>query len=306
MTSGGAFVEDGGTTATGGAVATGGAAKSGGAGGSGTGGIGGRADGTGGSGGSAEIGGAVSTGGVAGSATGGSVFRAGGSGSGGTGGASTGGITATGGTKTGATTGSSGGTTTATGGTVGPVKLACVGDSITQGWNGNPSYAPTLQKLLGNNFSVLNEGHSGATVLKNGDVPYWAQSVYTKTLGANADVITIMLGTNDTKSKNWDSHGGEFKSDYVALIDALKLANKNAKVMPVLPVPVCKDNYGIRASILKLVISTIKEIASEKGLTTIDANTPLLSSCSNFPDGVHPNAAGADTIAKVIADSLSK
>jgi lysophospholipase L1-like esterase len=240
--------------------------------------------------------GAVSTGGVAGSATGGN----------GGGGASTGGITATGGTKTGATTGSSGGTTTATGGTVGPVKLACVGDSITQGWNGNPSYVPTLQKLLGNNFSVLNEGHSGATVLKNGDVPYWAQSVYTKTLGANADVITIMLGTNDTKSKNWDSHGSEFKSDYAALIDALKLANKNAKVMPVLPVPVCKDNYGIRASILKLVIATIKEIASEKGLTTIDANTPLLSSCSNFPDGVHPNAAGADTIAKVIADSLSK
>ena len=46
------------------------------------------------------------------------------------------------------------------------------------------------------------------------------------------------------------------------------------------------------------------EIANEKGLTVIDANTPLLSFCSYFPDGVHPNAAGADTIASVLSRSI--
>lgn len=40
------------------------------------------------------------------------------------------------------------------------------------GWHGNRSYVPPLQKLLGANYVVLNEGRSGATALKNGDVPY--------------------------------------------------------------------------------------------------------------------------------------
>ena len=179
-----------------------------------------------------------------------------------------------------------------------------VGNSITEGWHGNPSYVPPLQKLLGTNYIVLNEGRSGATALKKGDVPYWTQSVFSQTIKSNADVITIMLGTNDTKSKNWDSYGSEFKSDYAALIDTLKSANKNAQIFPVIPPSVCIDNYGIRNSILKLVISIIKEVAKEKGLTTIDVNTPLLSSCSSFADGVHPNAVGADTIASVLSRSI--
>lgn len=186
------------------------------------------------------------------------------------------------------------------------VKIVCVGNSITEGWHGNPSYVPPLQKLLGTNYIVLNKGRSGATALKKGDVPYWTQSVFSQTLTSKADVITIMLGTNDTKSKNWDSYGSEFKSDYAALIDTLRSANKNAKIFPVLPTPVCIDNYGIRNVILKSVISIIKEEANEKGLTTIDVNTPLLSSCNCFADGVHPNADGADTLANVFYRSITQ
>ena len=185
-------------------------------------------------------------------------------------------------------------------------KVACVGNSITEGWHGNPSYVPPLQNLLGTNYTVRNYGKSGATALKKGDVPYWKQSVFTQALNFNADIITIMLGTNDTKSKNWDSHSSEFKSDYAALIDTLQSANKNAQIFPVIQFPVCQDYYGIRNEILKLEIPIINEIANEKGLTIIDANTPLLSFCSYFGDGVHPNAAGADTIASVLYRSISK
>ena len=186
------------------------------------------------------------------------------------------------------------------------IKVACVGNSITEGWGGNPSYVPTLQKLLGTDYIVQNDGKSGATVLKKGDVPYWKQGAFSRALKSNADIITIMLGTNDTKPQNWNSYSSEFKSDYAALIDTLQSANKNAQIFPVIPVPVCRDNYGIRNEILKLEIPIIKEIANEKGLTIIDANTPLLSFCSYFSDGVHPNAAGADTIASVLFRSISK
>lgn len=184
------------------------------------------------------------------------------------------------------------------------IKVACIGDSITEGWNGNPSYVPTLQNLLGINFIVENYGRSGATLLKNGNVPYWNQAAFRKALLANADIITIMLGTNDTKSKNWDNHSNEFKSDYLALIDTLQATNKKAKIFLVLPVPVCKDNYGIRNKVLQLEIPIIKKIARKKHLTVVDANTPLFSSCNSFEDGVHPKQAGADKLAYVLFENI--
>lgn len=158
--------------------------------------------------------------------------------------------------------------------------------------------------MLGSDYTVRNFGKSGATALKKGDVPYWNQAVFSQALKSDAAIITIMLGTNDTKPQNWDSHGGEFKSDYTSLIDTLQSANIYAKIFPVLPVPVCRSNYGITSAILEKQIPIIKEIADKKGLAVIDANTLLLSHCSYFSDGVHPNQSGADSIASVIGRTI--
>lgn len=185
------------------------------------------------------------------------------------------------------------------------VKVACVGNSITEGWNGNPSYVPTLQKLLGPEFIVQNDGVSGTTCLKMGDVPYWTKGLLDQTIKFHADIITIMLGTNDTKPQNWNSYGSEFESDYYALIDTLSNSNHDAKIFLVIPVPVWENPYGIRNKILKLEIPIIMEIAEEKGLIIIDANTPLLNYREYFGDGVHPNSAGADTIASLIYSGIS-
>ena len=186
------------------------------------------------------------------------------------------------------------------------VKVDCIGDSITEGWNGNPSYVPALQQLLGVDYIVQNDGKSGATILKKGNISYWNQNVFSKVLKSDADIITIFLGTNDTKSKNWDSNSSEFKSDYSALIDTVQSANKKAKIFLVIPTPVCRDNYGIRNDIIKLEIPIIKEIAREKKLSVIDANTPLLSYCNSFEDGVHPKIAAADKIANVLFENIKR
>jgi alpha-L-fucosidase 2 len=60
-----------------------------------------------------------------------------------------------------------------------PVKVACIGDSITAG-DGLPSesrfsYPAELSNLLGPEFTVLNLGRSGATMLKQGNWPYWSR-----------------------------------------------------------------------------------------------------------------------------------
>ncbi len=119
-------------------------------------------------------------------------------------------------------------------------------------------------------------------------------------LAFNADIVTIKLGTNDTKPQNWDSHKGEFKADYLSMIDTFQALPSNPDIFLVLPVPVFRDNYGIRASVLKEMIPIIKDIGAERNLPVIDANTPLLPFGQYFPDGIHPNTTGADSIAHVI------
>ena len=42
-------------------------------------------------------------------------------------------------------------------------------------------------------------------MMKNGDLPYWNEQFYQDALDSNADIIIIMLGTNDSKTFNWNS-----------------------------------------------------------------------------------------------------
>jgi hypothetical protein len=80
------------------------------------------------------------------------------------------------------------------------IKVACVGNSITAG---NSMYPPYLQTLLGSGYQVENEGVGATTLLKKGDVPYWTQGRLKQALAFNPNIVTIKLGTNDTKSQNW-------------------------------------------------------------------------------------------------------
>ena len=182
------------------------------------------------------------------------------------------------------------------------IKLACIGNSITYGYGLSDTtkrYPARLQVLLGAaSYTVRNEGVNTTTMLKNGNLPYWTNGKLADVVAFQPAVVTIMLGTNDTKAVNWDSYGVYFKRDYEAFIDTLNTLASKPKIFLALPAPIFTNTFGIRDSILtNYIIPIIKEIGARRGLWIIDANTPLKSFGAYFSDGVHPNAAGADTIA---------
>jgi lysophospholipase L1-like esterase len=76
-----------------------------------------------------------------------------------------------------------------------PIRLACIGDSITFGYaiqdRETNSYPAQLGVMLGSGWDVRNFGVSGATLLKNGNKPYWNQDAYKKALDFNPDVAVI-------------------------------------------------------------------------------------------------------------------
>jgi alpha-L-fucosidase 2 len=188
-----------------------------------------------------------------------------------------------------------------------PVKIACVGDSITEGsgikWQSKSAYPVVLGNLLGDKYQVLNCGRSSATLQKNGDLPYWCCNEFSNVFVFRPDVITIKLGTNDTKPQNWKL--GDYEADYQALVDTFKTISPKIKIILIKPVPVYKSRWGINDSTLtKGVFPVIDRIASKNKLQVIDLYQPMLQSGGDFPDDIHPNAKAAKKMAEIIAGKL--
>jgi lysophospholipase L1-like esterase len=187
------------------------------------------------------------------------------------------------------------------------VKIACVGDSITQGVGapGDQSYPAQLGRLLGEAFEVKNFGNSGSTLLRNGDKPYDKQPQYREMLELRADIYVLKLGTNDTKPHNWVKRE-EFKPSAHALVDAIRGANPQAKIFVCLPVPAFPENFGITDEVIRSgVIPRLKEVAAEKNLDVIDLYRVLQGHPEMAPDKVHPNAAGYTRICEAVAKAVA-
>jgi lysophospholipase L1-like esterase len=184
-------------------------------------------------------------------------------------------------------------------------RVACIGNSITQGIGATLSYPARLQTLLGAKCTVQNDGVSTTTMLKNGNFPYWKYGKLSHVFTFQPHIVTIKLGTNDTKPVNWDAHNTEFKRDYLAMIDTLNILSTKPRIFLVLPAPIWSNTFEIRDSALQKIMVIIRQIGAERSLPVIDCNAPLLPFKAYLPDGVHPNDAGADSIARIIYRSIS-
>ena len=184
----------------------------------------------------------------------------------------------------------------------GPVRIACVGDSITfgSGLANRPleSYPSVLGRLLGDTYFVSNFGVSGATMLRRGDKPYWQEERFRAVRDFNPSIVLLKLGTNDSKPQNWQ-YGYEFENDYAAMVEYFRALPSRPIVVPITPVPVFDDRWGINDQAVSQVIApSIRGVAARLGLPTIDLNAEMRNNSTMFPDGVHPNAVGADLIAR--------
>lgn len=188
-------------------------------------------------------------------------------------------------------------------------KIACFGDSLTEGDYG---YRYGIGYIFGYNFPfflarelgchVDNYGVCGATS---------SQALGDFTAGrcpvSDADVITVMLGTN----RGLDGKLGE---DYLSLLDGIEAQKKpGAKIVLITPPHVTSDPRR-RSDDLHLAIAKaagiVRRIAAERGLDLIDAlvygplqdgNEEILQS----NDGVHMTEQGYRAFASFIRQQLT-
>lgn len=194
----------------------------------------------------------------------------------------------------------------------GDVRIAAVGDSITYGLNitnrTENSYPSQLDDLLGEGYAVGNFGESNYSVQTSADFPYETTNSFQNSLEFEPDVVIFMMGTNDTKSNNWE--GEElFKQDYLDLLENYQNLSSEPKIILASPPRVFLGNDVAEGSIdpnyIEKVRTIVEEIAAEENLEYVDVFELTYDRQEWFPDGIHPNVEGASALAEVFYEQIS-
>lgn len=187
--------------------------------------------------------------------------------------------------------------------------LVCIGDSITYGMGvaepQRDAWPALLQSKLGGDWSVVNLGVSGTTLLDEGLHPYRETGNIARACALNADMAIIMLGTNDTVDPAWSAEAYRIQLDALAteLVDASTHEIQLVFMIP--PHAFFGSGETPQRQAMNQLIggemrSIITDVAAKHDAQLIDLFTFTEGRHEWFPDDLHPNevanAAMADYI----------
>lgn len=190
------------------------------------------------------------------------------------------------------------------------IRVACVGDSITWGFGlvtWLQSYPVVLDGYLGPGWEVGNFGKNSATLLRNGDLPYVKTPEYLQSLEFQPDLVVIMLGTNDTKPHN-QVFQEAFEPDYLELIASYRALPSHPLILVAIPPWIPGEGFwGISDQTLnRHIIPAISRVWAEAAVSGINLYAVTRGHPEYYlPDMVHPNALGAQVIARAMAGVLA-
>lgn len=193
-----------------------------------------------------------------------------------------------------------------------PVRVACVGNSITYGTGiadrEHFSYPVQLQQMLGNGYVVGNFGKPGATLLYKGHRPYVEQPEFKEALRFKGDIAVIHLGINDTDPRNWPNYRDEFVKDYLSIMDSLRAANPKVRFILARMTPIADRHPRFQSGTKQWhdeIQTAIETVARVSGAELIDFHEPLYPYPNLLPDAIHPNPEGAGILAKTVYSGIT-
>ncbi len=193
-----------------------------------------------------------------------------------------------------------------------PVRIACIGDSITAGFGlgapGKESYPAVLRAILGDGYDVRNFGHAGAGVIESTMRGSWRrgfrfQEEHAEALRYGPDILISNLGINDIMS--WGESRGEFEGDYAALLADYAKGSTPPKRLLWTPLSPLFPGHAFHGSAdEKEIHGAIRRVAQSQGAKAVDVSKSVARAAASFPDHIHPNAAGAAALAEAVFAAL--
>jgi acyl-CoA thioesterase I len=202
------------------------------------------------------------------------------------------------------------------------IRITCIGDSITKlGACATISYSHILQDLYGSMATVTNAGVSARTMLKSGlcyrngeDCSYWNSHGWKIALESQPNIVTIMLGTNDARSFNWEgvqhNSGDDYALDYVDMIKHLRLLQPRPEIYLLIPPPLYDPYpFDMNATVINEIFpKLIRDIAMATETQVIDIYAAFREAEASYStlscDGCHPTSEGHKIIAETIYKAL--
>jgi alpha-L-fucosidase 2 len=188
--------------------------------------------------------------------------------------------------------------------------IACVGNSITYGVLLDDrevnAYPSVLQRLLGQDYQVVNLGKPGAHLMKGS---YTKSPEYHKLFTLHPDIIIVKLGTNDSRNDfkmTKEDMAKTFYTDYCQMVDSMKTLTPN--IWLCVPTYPFGGKWKARNHTLKTILRpVIKRVAKNKGLKVIDLYKKIDRKASFYkPDGIHLTEEGYDAMARYIFKAIQK
>ena len=188
-----------------------------------------------------------------------------------------------------------------------PIRVACVGDSLTSGYQmekpERDAYPAQLGRLLGSRYEVRAFAEPGRTALRKARLPLWKEPVFADAQAWQPNVVVICLGTNDSWPDIWKELKGDFIPDLTDMVKLFAGLPSHPKTVLCLPTPLFIDNGEVQKRILAdEVLPAIRTVAHQTGSALVDWRAPLQHQPALFmPDKVHPMPAAAAIMAAAVA-----
>lgn len=187
----------------------------------------------------------------------------------------------------------------------GPVRISCVGDSITYGFGladrEHECWTFLLEGRLPEGSSVGNYGVSGSCAMSCGYYP-WTRTAQSHVFWeAEEDVVILMLGTNDVADSAWDA--GAFEQSFEELVDRILAKPGHPRLIIMLP-PHVFASPTMNERLESEAIPAMRRVAQRSDAGIVDLYTLTDSHPEWFDDGLHPNAEGNEAIEAAVAEAL--
>ena len=190
--------------------------------------------------------------------------------------------------------------------------VGMIGDSITEGVGSSNSnicaYPAVMQRLLWQDYVVVNLGNSGKTMRRDLNDRYYGTPQYVAGTKYSSiyDLVFIMLGTNDSnRDRQWTDDDDEKYNDG-ALEIANNISKKNDRVEFIImncPIYYGSDNFGSKH--VRELQDALPDLFKADGKTCsfydMYSFTKKELTKSHFPDSLHPDNEGHNMMGTELA-----
>lgn len=210
------------------------------------------------------------------------------------------------------------------------IRIACVGDSLTQGigatgWKDGDfsrSYPAQLQNILGDGYEVGNFG-KGSTYAyyyegRDKSLYYPNTAQYSQSNKFDADIVIILLGTNDARVMKSDADKENFRQELYRLCEHYLDLESAPELIILNSITLSRfDEYKAKSSpsfdrreprLKKYILPAQREVAHDLNCTFLNAYDDLYriftEEDSLASDELHPNDYGYKMIAEYIAEAI--